>query len=335
MGLEIEGLDVSSGDRQILFELDLSVESGDFFSVLGSEGCGKSTLLRAIAGLAAPDAGSMSLDGEPLDGLPPHLRGVSLVFEDLRLFPGMSVLENVAFPLKMAGVGKRERLAAAKKELSLLGMGAIADLRPDRLSEMQRECAAIAQALVQKPRLLLLDEPFSRLGGQQRTDMRKLLRETHGRLGMTVIQATSDQDDALMLSSRVAFMLEGEIMQCDTPQQVYHYPATLDIAKYFCSGNMLPGNVREGRFESGTILLTAPGLPDGPCMAVIRPGIISVALGPGEFAVAHVEYLGDFQRLYVTRADCALNFVTDMSGAYRPGDMIDLRIHDGKALFYR
>jgi ABC-type sugar transport system ATPase subunit len=124
-------------------------------------------------------------------------------------------------------------------------------------------------------------------------------------------------------------------MQCDVPSKVYNFPATLDIAKYFCSGNTLPGNVRNGRFESGAIMLMTPDLPDGPCEAMIRPGIISVALGRGEFEVEHIEFLGDYQRLYVRRSDCSLNFVTGLSGNYKTGDLIDLRIEDDKALFYR
>ncbi|MDR3296149.1 MAG: ABC transporter ATP-binding protein [Clostridiales Family XIII bacterium] len=335
MSLTIENLDVFHGEQQTLFEVSLHVEDGEFFSVLGNSGCGKSTLLKAVAGLIATQAGAILLDGEPLDGLPPEARPVSLVCRDLRLFPHLTVLENICFPLKMADVPEKKRLSQAADALGAVYGKALGTKRPAALSVEERERAALAQALVMHPRILLLDEPFSMLETESRAGMRKLIRELHERFELTVIQVTADRDDALMLSDHMAFMMEGEIMQCDTPDQVYNFPGTLDIAEYFCNGNTLPGTVQNGRFESGTIRLSAPGLPDGPCMAMIRPGIISVALDPGDFAVEHVEYLGDYQRLYVRRNDCTLNFVTDLSGRYRTGDMIDLRIQDGKALFYR
>ncbi|MDR0423964.1 MAG: ABC transporter ATP-binding protein [Clostridiales Family XIII bacterium] len=335
MSLVVKDLDLHIDGQQILYEINIDVETGELFSILGDNGCGKSTLLRAIAGLAAYSAGSVILDGEIIDAQPPESRNIAMVFKGFRLFPNLTVLENIAVPLKIAGYGKADRRTRASKMMQMMKLDKVAGLRPSNISAAQRGRVAIAQALLTQPRLILMDEPFSGLDGPQRTEMRKLVREVHDRFGITTIFVSNDQDDAMMLSDRMAFMMDGEIMQCDKPSQVYNFPATLDIAKYFCSGNTIPGHVRNGRFESGAIILNTPDLPDGPCEAMIRPGIISVALGPGEFEVEHVEYLGDYQRLYVKRKDCSLNFVTNLSANYKPGDMIDLRIEDGKALFYR
>ncbi|MDR1135622.1 MAG: ABC transporter ATP-binding protein [Clostridiales Family XIII bacterium] len=335
MGLTIRDLDLYINGQQILYEINLDVKSGELFSILGDNGCGKSTLLRAIAGLAPCSAGTITLDDEIVDSYPPESRNIAMVFKGFRLFPNLSVLENAALPLKIAGYNKTDRLSRASKMIQMMKLDEVTGLRPAEISAIYRGRVAIAQALLTQPALILMDEPFSGLDGPQRTEMRKLIREVHDRFEITTIFVTNDQDDAMMMSDRMAFMLEGEIMQCDKPSQVYNFPATLDIAKYFCNGNTIPGTVKNGRFESGAIILHTPDLPDGSCEAMIRPGIISVALGQGEFEVEHIEYLGDYQRLYVKRNDCSLNFVTGLSGNYKVGDMIDLRIEDGKALFYR
>ena len=261
MKLEIQNLQVSLQNSPVLRCLSLSVQEGEFLSLLGPSGCGKSTLLKTVAGLLPMDEGRLLLDGQDISNLPTHKRGAVIVFQDIRLFPNMSVAENVAFPLKMQGVAKAERLRRAEELLECVRLGGLGKRRASQLSGGQQQRVALARALASQPRLLLLDEPFSSLDENLRADMRSLVLELHRQFGMTTLMVTHDREEALSMSDRVAVMLHGQIEQVAAPRDILAAPATPAVADYFGGGMYLSASVR-----NGTLVLdesTQANLPDG------------------------------------------------------------------------
>lgn len=203
MELDVRHIDLSMGEgkraRTVLGDVSFSVPDGAFCSLLGESGAGKSTILKVIAGILLQDGGSVLFDGAPVDGLPAHRRGIGFVFQDVRLFPHMTVEENVAYPLRMAGVGKRERLARAGELLERVQLPGFGPRRVQTLSGGQAQRVALARALAAAPAALLLDEPFSGLDESLRDDMRSLLLRLHREDGLTVLMVTHDANEAIMM----------------------------------------------------------------------------------------------------------------------------------------
>ena len=251
MRLEIEHLSVALAGRDILQGVSLQVKEGEFLSLLGPSGCGKTTLLKAVAGILAPRSGKIRLGGEDITNLPPHRRGVVILFQDIRLFPHMTAAENVAFPLRMRGVGRRARLAQAEDLLERVRLSGYGPRQVGSLSGGERQRVALARALAARPRLLLLDEPFSALDENLREDMRELVLSLHREFRTTTVLVTHDRGEALSMSDRVALLFHGELEQCGTPEEVYLRPATRRAANYFGGCAFLDGEVRSGVFRGG------------------------------------------------------------------------------------
>lgn len=233
MKLEIRDLTVDIGSSTILEQVDLDVEEKEFLILLGPSGCGKSTLLKTIAGINTVKSGAIRLDGETINDMPPHKRGTVIVFQDMRLFPNMTVSENVAYPLKIKGIRKAERRTKAAEFLSYVQLDGFDDRRISSLSGGQMQRVALARALAAEPRLLLLDEPFSSLDENLRDDMRSLVKDLHERFGMTTIMVTHDRDEAFSMADRIALMFNGRIVQTGEPADVYENPADEHVRKYF------------------------------------------------------------------------------------------------------
>ncbi len=289
---------------------DLSLEIGqnEFFTLLGPSGCGKTTLLRMIAGLEQPTAGEVLLDGEPLQGLPPYRRPINTVFQSYALFPHMSVGENVAFGLKMRGLDSAVIARKVDEVLALVRLEGLAGRRPAQLSGGQQQRIALARALANEPKILLLDEPLSALDLKLRKQMRLELKRLQKATGITFIFVTHDQEEALIMSDRVAVLSEGRVLQLGPPEEIYRRPRSRFVADFIGDTNIILGHPKspERLALSGTAELrfATPVLPPDsqgqPLSVAIRPESCRLVNGAAydDFAnvfdgkVREIEYLG-------------------------------------------
>ncbi|MCS0495719.1 ABC transporter ATP-binding protein [Ancylobacter sp. MQZ15Z-1] len=274
--LAVAGVDKTfeGATRPALDRISFSVEPGEFFSILGPSGSGKTTLLRMIAGFERPDVGRIIMDGEDITDVPPFRRDVRTVFQSYALFPHMSVLENVAYPLRMAGARKSERLAKARECLELVSMGDFAQRLPHQLSGGQRQRVALARAIVCRPRILLLDEPLGALDLRLRQQMQHMLVSLQKDLDIAFIYVTHDQGEALSMSDRVAVMSEGRISQLGTPREIYFDPSSEFVAQFVGRSNLLPIECVD---RNGAITALLEGKP--------LSGIAAPRTGPARMAI--------------------------------------------------
>jgi putative spermidine/putrescine transport system ATP-binding protein len=231
------------GATRAVDDVSLSIPDGEFFSLLGPSGSGKTTCLRLIAGFEQPTSGSLLLHGQEAAGVPPYERDVNTVFQDYALFPHMSVRDNVAYGLMVNGVDKQRRYAEAEAALELVALKGYGQRRPAELSGGQRQRVALARAIINKPRVLLLDEPLGALDLRLREQMQTELKSLQRRLGITFIYVTHDQGEALSMSDRVAVFNQGRIEQVDTPKGLYTRPRTVFVARFVGSSNVVTGEL--------------------------------------------------------------------------------------------
>lgn len=243
--IELIGVDKEYSGHQALTDISLSVADGEFLSLLGPSGCGKTTILRLIGGFEECTRGKVLLDGQDMSNIPPEKRAVNTVFQNYALFPHMSVFDNVAFGLRMAGTPAQEIAETVLKTLELVQLADMQQRRPHELSGGQQQRVAIARAIVNKPRVLLLDEPLSALDYRLRKQMQRELKQLQRTLGICFILVTHDQDEAFTMSDRVVVMQHGRIEQMGTPLEIYEEPVNLYVAKFVGDINILDGVIHE------------------------------------------------------------------------------------------
>lgn len=229
------------GQVRAVDEVSIAIEDGEFFSMLGPSGSGKTTCLRLVAGFEQPTAGSILIHGKEAAGLPPYERDVNTVFQDYALFPHMNILDNVAYGLMVRGVGKTERYRHAEAALDMVALGGFGQRTPGQLSGGQRQRVALARALVNRPRVLLLDEPLGALDLKLREQMQTELKTLQRKLGITFIYVTHDQGEALSMSDRVAVFSQGRIEQVARPRELYTRPVTPFVADFVGTSNVIAG----------------------------------------------------------------------------------------------
>jgi putative spermidine/putrescine transport system ATP-binding protein len=264
--------------------LDLEVPAGSCVGLLGPSGVGKSTVLHLVAGLDTPDSGDVRVDGRSLRDVPPERRAAVLVFQQPRLFPYLSVLDNVAFPLAVAGARRRDARGDASRFLDLVGLGGLARRRPGSLSGGQQQRVALARALAARPDVLLLDEPFSALDPEVRTGMHTLLTELRAAVESTILLVTHDRHEAAVLADTVAVLLDGRIAQHDTIDRLYSWPRSLAVHEFLGGRNAVDGHVARGAHHSVLGALELPvgtDVSDGPGVLVIRQEAVSLT-APGD-----------------------------------------------------
>ncbi|MFJ3050951.1 ABC transporter ATP-binding protein [Pseudomonas nitroreducens] len=247
MTTAVQFTDVSRhyGEVRAVDRVSIEIRDGEFFSMLGPSGSGKTTCLRLIAGFEQPTSGSIRIHGNEAAGLPPYERDVNTVFQDYALFPHMNVLDNVAYGLKVKGVAKAERYHRAEEALGMVALAGYGRRKPAQLSGGQRQRVALARALVNRPRVLLLDEPLGALDLKLREQMQVELKKLQRQLGITFIFVTHDQSEALSMSDRVAVFNKGRIEQVDTPGNLYRRPATRFVAEFVGTANVLRGDLAQ------------------------------------------------------------------------------------------
>src|ERR1700761_819551 len=241
--IRFQGVQRQFGDVMALAGLDLDIEDGELIALLGPSGCGKTTALRILGGFDRPTAGRVLVNDKDVTNVPPNKRDMGMVFQAYSLFPNMNVRDNVAFGLRMRGGGKPQRQQRADELLELVGLAQTADRYPHQLSGGQQQRVAIARALAIEPEVLLLDEPLSALDALVRHQLRAEIRSLQLRLGITTLFVTHDQAEALSIADRVGVMNSGRLEQIDTPENVYHRPATEFVADFVGAMNRIPGRV--------------------------------------------------------------------------------------------
>jgi multiple sugar transport system ATP-binding protein len=311
--IRLENVRKKFGDVIVLRGLDLTIESGEFFTFVGPSGCGKSTVLNLIAGLEDVTGGRILFDGVLVNDLPPKERDVAMVFQSYALYPHMSVYENIAFPLKMKKERKDVVGAEVGRVASLLGLSDLLAKKPRELSGGQQQRVALGRAIIRKPKIFLMDEPLSNLDAQLRGDMRIELKRLHQELGITTVYVTHDQSEALGLSDRIAVLHNGEIQQCDHPREVYARPANMFVGRFIGSPpmNFLPCRVRgteplEIECLGRTLALRTGQRPQGGEVILgIRPEDVQVTAHKPEegleVTVSVVEPAGSFTWVDVLR----------------------------------
>ncbi|POR52227.1 putative spermidine/putrescine transport system ATP-binding protein [Paraburkholderia eburnea] len=324
--------------------LDLDIRRGEFIALLGPSGCGKSTALNCIAGLQPLTSGSIWLDDQRIDVLPPEKRGFGMVFQNYALFPHMSVLENVGFGLKMQGVPRDEAKRRARAALQLVQLVGHESKLPGQLSGGQQQRVAIARAIVIEPPLVLMDEPLSNLDTKLRIEMRAEIRRIHSQLERATIYVTHDQDEALSMADRIVVMKEGVVQQVATPREVYSRPANLHVARFMGYRNVLPFAVSGERGEH--IAMSASGITlTGVPMGEVTGSEISVAMRPEDFERANagdanafdvevemVEY-GGRDSLLLANAPFGKLWAR-VAGEFETGERATLRVAPSRVLAY-
>jgi spermidine/putrescine transport system ATP-binding protein len=309
--IKLRGVDKYYGDYHALRDINLTIREGEFFSLLGPSGCGKTTLLRVIAGFEGVSGGTVMISDKDMADVPPNQRPTNMVFQSYAIFPHLSVGENVAFGLRKSGLNKADKASAVEEALSMVGLAGYGKRAAHALSGGQRQRVALARALILKPKVLLLDEPLSALDKKMREHMQVELIRLQRAVGITFILVTHDQEEALVMSDRIAVMFAGEIGQLDDPETLYRRPNSRRVAEFIGKMNFLPGRVT-ATGDTITLDIAGFGVTDVPAVQApegatlgeaaigIRPETLAI-LFDGEKASRHeaaavvdeVVYYGD------------------------------------------
>ncbi len=307
--LDISHLDKSFGPFRVVKDFSLAIEKGEFVSLLGPSGCGKTTVLRMVGGFEAPSAGTILIDGVDVVGLRSNQRNIGMVFQAYALFPNLTVAQNVAFGLKVAGVDKHETAERVSEMLALIGLSDLGTRFPFQLSGGQQQRVALARALAVRPKVLLLDEPLSALDAKIRASLRREIREIQQRLGITTIFVTHDQEEALSMSDRVVVMTGGKADQIGTPFEIYNHPSTRFVAGFVGTLNTFDATVTDPAI--GAVMLGDTALVLNRAIRAQKGAVVTLALrpesatlGPGEPGdvtltgrIEEVQFLGAIIRI--------------------------------------
>jgi ABC-type Fe3+/spermidine/putrescine transport system ATPase subunit len=289
--LEVRQLAKRFGDNIVLRDISLQVAEGEFLTILGESGSGKTTLLRIIAGFENADWGELWMAGERFDTLPPYHRRVNTVFQHYALFPHLTVEENVGYGLRVARVPAKEVKSRVDEALATVKMGSFAGSKPSKISGGQQQRVALARALVNRPRLLLLDEPLSALDANLRRQMQLELKSLQREVGISFVFVTHDQEEAMVMSDRIALLRSGALEQIASPREIYSRPATSYAAQFIGHTNLLRSEVQNGVARCNA-LSWAVDLPDGATLFSLRPECIRIGTGKSDPSRQGVSFRG-------------------------------------------
>jgi iron(III) transport system ATP-binding protein len=348
--IELKSVRRRFGDVRAVDDISLTVEDGEFFTLLGPSGCGKTTLLRIIAGFCDLEEGSVWFGDRRIDQLPAHRRNTGMVFQNYAIFPNLTVGRNVAYGLRARKIGREEIKDRVDKALQRVRLAGYGDRWPHQLSGGQLQRVAIARSLVIEPAVLLFDEPLSNLDAQLRVEMRVEIRQLQKSLGLTAVYVTHDQEEALAISDRIAVLNSGRIEQVGSPEAIYRAPLTAFVAEFMGATNMLRG--KAGSFDGDTTLVTTCGsslrvagrvaAPGAPVLLSLRPETLRlVDIGAGlpclPVRLALREFLGPIMRLHMLLPDdtpIRVSILAGQEGADMPADRLALAYDPAKVLAF-
>jgi spermidine/putrescine transport system ATP-binding protein len=294
--LSIRNLAKAFGKTRVLRDISLEIAEGEFLTILGESGSGKTTLLRIIAGFENADSGEIEMSGQRFDNLPPYRRRVNTVFQHYALFPHLTVEQNVGYGLRIAGLPKNEIATRVAQALAMVKMSDYAHSKPARISGGQQQRIALARALVNRPRLLLLDEPLSALDANLRRQMQVELKSLQREVGITFVFVTHDQEEAMVMSDRIALLRQGELEQVASPREIYSRPATAYTAQFIGHTNLLRAEVKDGIAQCCSLSWRV-NLSDGSVLFSLRPeNIRPVSVGSASSDHAAVRLRGKILR---------------------------------------
>ena len=317
------------GDVRAVDHVSLTIEPGEFVTLLGPSGCGKTTTLRLISGFEMPTSGRILLDGKDISNRPPNKRDMAMVFQSYALFPHMSVFNNVAYGLRVQHTPRGDVRGRVERVIDLMGLGGLGERRPHELSGGQQQRVALSRSLVVEPRVLLFDEPLSNLDAKLRVQMRSEIRNLQRRLNITSVYVTHDQVEAMALSDRIVVMNNGQIEQIGSPEEIYRRPVSRFVADFIGRANFLETTVQAANGQEATVTLlgqtvtlsaSAPLKPGDRAVAVLRPEVLTIEANPAleQVTIEQAMYLGSTveyvvrlgeQRLIVVDADPRLGRV--------------------------
>jgi spermidine/putrescine transport system ATP-binding protein len=296
--LAVRGVAKRFGDKEVLKSLSLDIAAGEFITLLGESGSGKTTLLRMIAGFEQPTSGEIWMSGDRLDIQPAHKRRVNTVFQQYALFPHLSVRDNVAYGLRVKNAPKLEIGGRVDQALQMVKMSEFADAKPTRLSGGQQQRVALARALINRPQLLLLDEPLSALDANLRKEMQSELKSLQREVGITFLFVTHDQEEAMALSDRIALLRNGALEQVAAPREIYAHPTTAYTAQFIGQTNLLRADIKKGVATCGSLKWSTPE-SDGTAIFSLRPEAIQIAPDVLPVSARHIRFRGTIhQQIY-------------------------------------
>ncbi len=275
MSLRITELSVDLQKNSILKHINLEINTGEFISLLGASGCGKTTLLKSIAGLLDVKEGDIQINGKSIMKQPPEKRGTVIVFQDLRLFPHMTVEQNIGFTMDIKKVSKGIKKKRVAELLHAVQLEGFEKRKIREMSGGQKQRVALARALAADPKILLLDEPFSSLDENLRCEMAELVRKLHREMGLTVVMVTHDKEEAMKVSDYIALMKDGEVLQYDNPEVMFYHPVSKTVADYMGQTNYIRGKVSDGRFVS-PVTEFGTEKSDGEYELMVRPSAVKL-----------------------------------------------------------
>ena len=334
--LKIEQLQLGYDDKVILENINFSIELNEIVAVLGASGSGKTTLLKGITGLIPIQSGHIELAGKDISQMPVHRRNIGVVFQDLRLFPHLTVYENIAFPMKMQKISSKETINQQVEKL--LDQVQLLDYKHRSIKELsggQQQRIALARALAGNPDLLLLDEPFSSLDEPLRIEMRQLLKQLHQTWNIPMLLVTHDKDEAVEISHRIVFLNQQSIYQTGAPLNLINRPRDAYVAHFFGEINELPGKIKNEQFSSVLGDFAAPSFSDGNFILMKRPNEIFITDQPGDWEITDRILQTSHLRLDLKHPEgLAWTVYVDQEATYQVGDQVDIAFINQKHWYY-
>jgi multiple sugar transport system ATP-binding protein len=337
MEVKLERLTKRFGSVVAVNDLSLTLKDGEMIGLLGPSGCGKSTTLFMLAGLLTPDEGRIWFGDEDVTGIPPEKRGIGLVFQNYALYPHMTVLQNIMFPLTNLKIPKQKATMMAEEMAELVQIRELLQRKPSELSGGQQQRVAIARALAKKPKLLLLDEPLSNLDARLRMETRVEIRRIQREVGITSVFVTHDQEEAMSISDRIAVIREGALQQFEEPQRMYRTPKNLFVAKFLGTPpiNILEAEVRDGGLFCGSVKVAgAEGIKPGRVLAGIRPETFVLDKDGFAVTVDHAEMLGRDLIATFELGGQPVKALVEPDMAVRAGTVLRFRVRQGRVLLF-